>query len=98
MLATYLQVPVYARFHTWLGRGPLLQAMHAAFAAGDREGARHLLPDELVDALFVHGSPAECREKLARFVAAGVRTVVIQLYAHSGDPREALRTLAPETG
>jgi probable F420-dependent oxidoreductase len=98
MLATYLQVPVYARFHEWLGRGPLLEVMREAAAAGDREGARQALPDELVDALYVHGTPEECREKLGRFVAAGVRTLVIQLFAHSGDPRDALRALAPERG
>lgn len=95
MLATYLQTPVYARFHDWLGRGELLRAMHEAAAAGDREGARRALPDALVDALFVHGTAEECREKLERFVTAGVRTLVVQLFAHGGDPREALRALAP---
>jgi len=95
MLATYLQVPVYSRFHDWLGRGEILQAVRKAAAAGDREGARRVLPDALVDALYVHGTPDECREKLERFVAAGVRTVVVQLYAYGGDPREALRALAP---
>jgi len=95
MLATYLQVPVYSRFHEWLGRGELLRAMHEAGAAGDREAAKRALPDALVDALFVHGTPEECREKLERFVAAGVRTLVVQLFAHDGDPREALRALAP---
>lgn len=94
-LATYLQVPVYARFHEWLGRGELLRSLYKASAAGDREGARRALPDALVDALFVHGTPEQCREKLARFVAAGVRTLVIQLFSYRGDPREALRALAP---
>jgi len=95
LLATYLQVPVYARFHDWLGRSELLRAMREAAATGDREGARRALPDALVDALYVFGTPEECREKLGRFVAAGVRTLVIQLFAHGGDPREALRALGP---
>ena len=95
LLATYLQVPVYARFHDWLGRGELLRALREASAAGDREGARRALPDALVDALYVHGTPEECRAKLGRFVAAGVRTLVVQLFAYPGDPREALRALAP---
>ncbi|HBZ71706.1 MAG TPA: LLM class F420-dependent oxidoreductase [Deltaproteobacteria bacterium] len=95
ILATYLQIPVYGRFHDWLGRGELLRPMREAARAGDREAARRALPDALVDALFVHGTPEECREKLGRFVAAGVRTLVVQLFAHGGDPREALRALAP---
>jgi probable F420-dependent oxidoreductase len=95
LLATYLQVPVYARFHDWLGRSEILQAMRQAAAAGDREGARRALPDALVDALYVIGTPEECREKLRRFLAAGVRTLVVQLFAHGADPREALRALGP---
>jgi probable F420-dependent oxidoreductase len=95
MIGTYLQVPVYERFHEWLGRGELLRAMREARAAGDREAARRLLPDSLVDELYVHGTPEQCREKLERFVAAGVRTLVVQLFGDAGDPREALRALAP---
>jgi probable F420-dependent oxidoreductase len=39
MIAAYLTVPAYAAFHDWLGRGPRLQPMAEAWAAGDRKGA-----------------------------------------------------------
>ena len=37
-IAAYLNVAVYAAFHEWLGRGPLLEAMWTAWRAGDRKG------------------------------------------------------------
>ena len=39
MIAAYLTVPAYAAFHDWLGRGPGLQPMAEAWAAGDRKDA-----------------------------------------------------------
>ena len=56
-IAAYLNVPVYAAFHEWLGRGDQLKPMWAAWRAGDRAAAR-TIPDSLVDELIVHGSPS----------------------------------------
>jgi probable F420-dependent oxidoreductase len=36
-IAAYLNVPVYAAFHDWLGRGGALSAMLVAWASGDRK-------------------------------------------------------------
>ena len=55
MIAAYLNVPVYAEFHRWLGPGPLLEDMWEAWASGDRKGALAAVPDEVVDDLMVHG-------------------------------------------
>ncbi|MGH9060663.1 MAG: LLM class F420-dependent oxidoreductase, partial [Acidimicrobiales bacterium] len=60
-VAAYLNVEVYAAFHRWLGRGPALEAMWRAWQAGDRYGAAAAIPDQVVDELIVHGSPADCR-------------------------------------
>jgi alkanesulfonate monooxygenase SsuD/methylene tetrahydromethanopterin reductase-like flavin-dependent oxidoreductase (luciferase family) len=65
MISSYLTVGVYAAFHEWLGRGEALAPMHRAWAAGDRKAANAAIPDEVVDDLLVHGSPAECRENSA---------------------------------
>jgi len=56
-IAAYLNVPVYAAFHQWLGRGAVLQPMWDAWGAGDRKGALSAIPDEVVDQIIVHGSP-----------------------------------------
>jgi probable F420-dependent oxidoreductase len=44
-IAAYLNVPVYAEFHRWLGRGPVLQPMWDAWQAGDRKAALAAIPD-----------------------------------------------------
>ena len=57
-IAAYLNVPVYAAFHAWLGRSAQLEPMWSHWRAGDRQAALVAIPDEVVDELIVHGSPA----------------------------------------
>jgi probable F420-dependent oxidoreductase len=91
----YLNVPVYAAFHAWLGREAQLHGMWEKWRAGDRKGAAASIPDEVVDELIVHGPPEKCREHIQRYVDAGVDTPVIGLLPFGGDPRQASRDLAP---
>jgi probable F420-dependent oxidoreductase len=79
LISTYLTVPAYAAFHDWLGRGELLRPMHEAWSAGDRAGAAAAVPDEVVDALVVHGAAEKCREQVAAYATAGVDCPVIAL-------------------
>jgi probable F420-dependent oxidoreductase len=96
LIAAYLNVPVYAAFHQWLGRGPLLAGMWDAWKAGDRKAALAAIPDEVVDDLVLHGSPAEVREQIQAYVDHGVTTPVLALIAFGGlDLRQSIRDLAP---
>jgi probable F420-dependent oxidoreductase len=100
LISTYLTVPAYAAFHDWLGRGPALAAMHSAWAAGDRTAAAAAIPDDVVDALVVHGTPESCRAHVRAYADAGVRTPVIALLPtpEVTDPAslsEILRRLGP---
>jgi probable F420-dependent oxidoreductase len=79
MIAAYLTVPAYAAFHRWLGRAEILDPMWRAWSAGDRKAALAAIPDEVVDDLIVHGSPAECRDKVAAYAAAGITVPVMAL-------------------
>ena len=79
LIAAYLTVPAYAEFHRWLGREPALGAMWQAWAAGDRKAALAAIPDEVVDDLVVHGSPAECRAKVQAYADAGIGVPVMAL-------------------
>ena len=94
-LAAYLNVPVYRAFHEWLGRGERLAPMWAAWEAGDRRAALAALDDDLVDDLVVHGSPEACRERVGRYVEAGVQTPILALLPVGGDVRETIRGLGP---
>jgi alkanesulfonate monooxygenase SsuD/methylene tetrahydromethanopterin reductase-like flavin-dependent oxidoreductase (luciferase family) len=79
LIAAYLTVPAYAEFHRWLGREPVLGPVWTAWAAGDRKAALAAIPDSLVDELIVHGSPEQCRERVAAYAAAGVGIPVMAL-------------------
>src|SRR5205085_6257986 len=61
MITAYLNVPVYAAFHRWLGRAEVLEPMWKAWEAGDRAGALAAVPDGVVDDLPIHGPPGACR-------------------------------------
>jgi probable F420-dependent oxidoreductase len=94
-IAAYLNVPVYAAFHEWLGNGPLLQGMWDAWKAGDRKAALAAIPDEIVDRLIVHGSIDDCRAHLARYGENGVTTAAVALMPLAPfDMHEAIAGLA----
>lgn len=95
-IASYLNVPVYAAFHQWLGRGEVLAGMWRKWDDGDRAGALEAIPDEVVDQLIVHGSHEECRAHIQRYVDNGVTTPVLMIMPIPGvDPVESARRLAP---
>lgn len=95
LIAAYLNVPVYAQFHEWLGRGDELRGMWDLWSAGDRKAALDAIPDQVVDDLVVHGDPAECREKIAAYVDNGITTPVLAVLPFGVDMRESIRALSP---
>jgi len=99
-IAADMNGPVYAEFHKWMGRGPQMQGMWDAWQAGDRKAALAAIPDEVVDDLVVHGSPAQCRAKIDRYFANGVTTSSLAILPL--DPEmdfwEAVRQLSPSAG
>jgi probable F420-dependent oxidoreductase len=99
-IAAYMNVPVYAAYQEWLGRGPLLQGMWDAWKAGDRKAALAAIPDEVVDQLVVHGSPAQCRATIQRYFDNGVTTSSLAILGLDPDLKfwESVRSLAPSAG
>jgi probable F420-dependent oxidoreductase len=95
LVSGYLTVPVYRAYQAWLGRSEALAPMWQAWDAGDRKAATAAVPDEVVDSVCVHGSPAQCREQIAGYVRSGVTTPVLALLPIGLDTRDAARRLAP---
>jgi len=90
-IAAYLNVPVYAAFHEWLGRAPQLQPMWDAWNAGDRKAATAAIPRPVIDDLLIHGNAETCRRKIQAYVDAGVTIPVINVIPTSPDPSERAR-------
>jgi len=95
-IAAYLNVPVYAAFHEWLGRGERLRPMWDHWKSGDRKAALEAIDDALLGELVIHGSPEACREHVNRYVENGLHTPVLALLPGDYDARTASRTLAPK--
>ena len=99
-IAAYLNVPVYAEFHRWMGRTERLQGMWDAWGAGDRKAAVAAIPDDVVDELVVHGSPEACRRRIQEYFDNGVTTSSLAVMPL--DPElafwDAARSLAPAAG
>jgi probable F420-dependent oxidoreductase len=89
-IAGYLTVPAYRAFHEWLGRGPQLGPMWTAWAAGDRKGAVAAVPDEVADTLVLHGTPAQIKAGVRRYVENGVTVPVLAILPVPGEEPGAM--------
>jgi probable F420-dependent oxidoreductase len=96
-IAQYLNVPVYAAFHEWLGRGELLRPMWDAWKAGDRKAATEAIPESLVDELVVWGPPARIREHVERYCEHGVTTPAPAILGNADQAMATARAIAPSS-
>ncbi len=94
-VTTYLNVPVYADYQRFLGRGDLLAPMQALWEAGDRKAALEAVPDEVIDDLIVLGTPEQCRAQIQRYVDHGVTTPMLALMPWGVSVDDAIELLAP---
>lgn len=77
VLAFILRGPHHARNLELGGAALDQQAVWDAIAAGDWAGAARLVPDEVVAAHSVSGTPAQVRARLADYRAAGLDEIVL---------------------
>ena len=95
MFSSYITVPVYAAFYRWLGYGEQIDAMVAAWEAGDRQAAAAAAPWELIEDMFIFGTPEQMRERLDAFVAGGVTLPILTPIVPPDALGETIEALAP---
>jgi 5,10-methylenetetrahydromethanopterin reductase len=69
------------------------EAIMAAVAKRDMDTAKSLVPDEAIDAFAVGGTPANCRDRLQAYLAAGITEPVIEISGDEESRRLALEIL-----
>ena len=69
--------PRYHRLLAEAGFPDQVRAIKAAWDRGDRAEAERLVPDALVTAVAVAGTPDDCRERITRLRAAGIQLPII---------------------
>jgi probable F420-dependent oxidoreductase len=95
MFSSYITVPVYEAFYRWLGYGEKIDEMVAAWNAKDREKAAAAAPWELIEEMFIFGSPEQMRERLDAFVEGGITLPVITPITTPDRLGELIDSLAP---
>ena len=90
----YTTVDAYANYFRASGFADDVDAVQAAWKAGDRAGAPGKLSPRLLEALGVIGDEAYCRERIAEFSRAGLTMPVVVPFAPEGDRKASmLRTV-----
>ena len=91
--------PRYNRLFAESGFPVAAQAIKAAWERGDQAAAVQAVPDELIDATGVVGTPTECRERLEAYGQSGIALPIISPFSRGpgGKQRvmEAIKACAP---
>jgi len=95
MFSSYVTVPVYEAFYRWLGHGDAIDPMVEAWAAKDRQKAAELAPWELIEQMFILGSPEEMKARVREFIAGGITLPVLTPITTPDKLGELIEALAP---
>jgi alkanesulfonate monooxygenase SsuD/methylene tetrahydromethanopterin reductase-like flavin-dependent oxidoreductase (luciferase family) len=91
--------PRYNRLLAEAGFGEAVRAIKEAFDRGGREAAAKVVPDELIDAVALAGTPQTCHDRLAALRRAGLALPIVSPRATGPDARAmamaAIRACAP---
>ena len=91
--------PRYNRLLAEAGFTDAVAKVKAQWDRGHRDDAARLVPDALIDAVALAGTPAECREKIARYRASGIALPIVTPRGGGADPKArvvaAIRACAP---
>lgn len=91
LLVGYATVPAYNALLRRQGFAAEAEAIAGAWSRGERSEALAAVSDELLEALYVFGSAADCAERLRAYSRAGVRTPLIAPITAASDPAQVRR-------
>lgn len=80
----------YNTLATRYGFGEQAQKVQELFLSGDRIGAMQAVPEDLIDATAIVGPPDRIAERIKRYEAAGVTTLIVNPAAGTHEERVAI--------
>jgi alkanesulfonate monooxygenase SsuD/methylene tetrahydromethanopterin reductase-like flavin-dependent oxidoreductase (luciferase family) len=95
MFSSYITVPVYRDFYRWLGHGEAISEMCDRWEAGDRQAAAAAAPWELIEQMFIFGTPEQMKARLDEFVAGGITCPVLTPITTPDQLGDLIEALAP---
>jgi probable F420-dependent oxidoreductase len=87
-LTAYLTVPQYNRFFQWIGYGDEARSALEAWNAGDRRKALSLVPDYMLESIFVFGTAERIVQRLRDYEQAGITTTALQFTSFRPEPEQ----------
>ncbi len=91
--------PRYNRLMAESGFPEAAQAIQAAWKQGGHDAAAKMVPDALIEAISVTGTPEECRERVEAYRRSGITLPIISPRPGGPNPKqmviEALKACAP---
>ena len=91
-LSTYLGLPNYRNYWRTAGFGDEMDAVEAALANGDREGAAAAMSDRWLDDCTISGGPTAVRDRFEAWQALGVTPIAV-MSSTTGGQAKAIRQL-----
>lgn len=85
-ITQYASVDSYARFFADCGYGDEVEAVNAAWKAGDRAAAVKQISPRFLDGLGAVGSADFARDRIAQYASAGLTQPVVLPFAPGSDP------------
>jgi alkanesulfonate monooxygenase SsuD/methylene tetrahydromethanopterin reductase-like flavin-dependent oxidoreductase (luciferase family) len=92
-LTAYLTVPQYNRFFQWIGYSDEARAALEAWNAGDRRKALSMVPDYMLESIFVFGTAERIVQRLRDYEQAGITTTALQFTSFQTDPEQKRRRI-----
>ena len=77
-LTAYVTVPQYNKFFREIGYDKEAEIAIDAWNAGDRKKALNSISEDMVEKIFVFGTPNQCRRRLDAYARAGITTSALQ--------------------
>jgi alkanesulfonate monooxygenase SsuD/methylene tetrahydromethanopterin reductase-like flavin-dependent oxidoreductase (luciferase family) len=92
-LIGYVKLPNYQNYWIEAGFEEEMQAIRRAIAAGREDELPSLMSDRWLTQVTLYGSPAEVREGVEAWYAAGVKTLIVVPSSTKGNQMVALQQL-----
>lgn len=87
-LTAYVTVPQYNKFFREIGYETQARAAFDAWSAGDRKKAVATIPDHMIEAIYVLGSPEKIARRLRDYERAGITAAALQFTSYAPNPEE----------
>jgi probable F420-dependent oxidoreductase len=87
-LTAYLTVPQYNKFFQWIGYEKEARTALTAWNAGDRKKALASVPDQMMESIFIYGTPDRWAKRLKDYEKAGITSTALQFTSYVKDPEE----------